>query len=195
MFINSKNSGFRIIKYSPPLNSVSTITPYIDVDFSDPLASTGLYIYSYQNIVSSYKIFNSNYLRIYLKVPLQIGIKYQLKFVSVMNKSNGYIKDSVISFSPKNVGASSLTKDQIKYLTDTQNKSTTQIYNTSLVGILPYLSPGDEFLVSYEQINGTPYITITSASQQGYNNGILWISSQGYNPSKLNIKYIDQQPY
>ncbi|HEY5267843.1 MAG TPA: hypothetical protein VII94_01770 [Candidatus Saccharimonadales bacterium] len=193
-FALSFNRGFRITGFSPSLKNISTVTPYFDIEFSEPISLKGLFIYSSQNIISSYKVNGIKNIRVYLNIPLDTSINYQIIIRNVSNKNSESIKDQTVSFRAVYTPSGLLPKAQVKYLTSTQDKSVSQTYGTALVNSLPYLSPGNEFLVDYGIVNSVPRITVTSASSQGYTDANTWITTQGYNLSALNIKYISQQP-
>jgi hypothetical protein len=194
VFIFSINRGFRITNIRPSLKNVSTVTPYIDLSFSQPVSNSGLYIYSVQNIVASYKLNGSSTVRVFLNIPLQVSTLYQITIRSVSSVSSSTIKNQTLSFKAVYVPSNLLPKEQTKYLTSIQDKPASEIYGTTLVNSLPYLAPASEFLINYDIINQKPYITIASGSQQGIKDANLWITNQGYDITKLNIKYYNQSP-
>jgi hypothetical protein len=144
--------------------------------------------------VASYKLNGSSTVRVFLNIPLQVSTLYQITIRSVSSVSSSTIKNQTLSFKAVYVPSNLLPKEQTKYLTSIQDKPASEIYGTTLVNSLPYLAPASEFLINYDIINQKPYITIASGSQQGIKDANLWITNQGYDITKLNIKYYNQSP-
>lgn len=187
--------GFRVTGYSPALNNIATVTPYLDVNFSNDVSKSNLNIYSPQSIVSSYKIISPKTVRVYFNIPFSENTKYQL-ILGIVGSTNGKIlRNYSFSFNPVYINSQSLPKSQQQYLLSQQDKPKSEIFGTTLVNLLPFIGAGDTFLINYNLINQKPYITITTNTAQGKQQALTWITSQGYDPTKLNIIYINQAPF
>jgi|GEM_PF-6703069 len=190
----SLNKGFRVISTDPKLNLASIVSPYMDVDFSSGVEAGGLSLYSSQNIISSYSLVNKNDLRIYFKLPLRNNFKYTVTVVSATTIDGKKHSNLKFSFTPTALPSSAISAQQNQYFASHQDQTEAQIYGTTLVNLLPQLGPASEFEITAQTINNVPYIVITGASEQAYQDAQSWITGQGYNVKTLTIKYVSEQP-
>jgi len=188
------SSSFRVNSYSPTLNNITTITPYIDIYFSKTISQSDLSISSPENIVSKSIIESPKDIRVYLIYPLNDSQKYKIILNKIVSTTGSVINLKTVSFTPLYKNPNSIPKSQIKYIVSHQDKPTAQIYGTTLVNLLPYISPGFSFTINYNIVNNTPTIIITSATSSGVSAAKSWIVNQGYTISSLNIEVVNQQP-
>ena len=186
--------GFSVTSYSPTLNDITTITPYIDIRFNQSVSESDFSISSPDNIVTRYILESPEDVRIFLTVPLNNNQKYKIILDKIISNKGSEINYKTISFTPLYTDPSLIPKSQIKYLTSEQDESASEIYGTTLVNILPFYSPGFIFSVTYNIVNNKPAIIITSATSSGVSQAETWITNQGYNISSLNINVVNQQP-
>jgi len=187
-------SGFKVVSFYPTLNNITTITPYIDINFNEPISESDLAISSPDSIVSRYIIESSDQIRVYLVYPLNSGQKYSLVLKKIVSFKGLVINNKTISFTPLYTDSSGIPNSQLKYLVSKQNESPAQIYGTTLVNLLPFFEAGFVFEVNYGMVNNSPTIIITSPSPSGVAAAKTWITNQGYSVSSLNIEIVNQQP-
>ena len=192
--IMSLKHGFRITAYSPNLNKISTGTPYFDINFNNPLSTKGISISSPSGIINSYSIVGSSDLRIFFNLPLELNTSYKLVIGSISDRNGDEIRNESIVFKTVYLSPSTRTKQETQYIVSQQDKPNYQIYGTTLVNLLPFIGPANDFLINYGLVNNIPEIIITGTTQQSFNDAKIWISAQGYDITNLKIEYITGRP-
>src|ERR1035441_7771095 len=102
------NRGFRVTGYSPSLSNMSTVTPYLDIDFSLHITTKNLHVYSPESIVSSYKLQSSDILRVYFNIPFAVNTTYSVVIGSISSTSGNTIQNYSFSFKPTYTNQSSV---------------------------------------------------------------------------------------
>jgi hypothetical protein len=72
-----------------------------------------------------------------------------------------------------------------------------QVKAEPFISMLPFISAGFEFRIDYgaaTDSSSKPVIYIQTATQQGRDDALTWIKSSGFDPTTMNIVYIDNQP-
>jgi hypothetical protein len=78
---------------------------------------------------------------------------------------------------------------------DFDTKAAQQAKSQPIINLLPYIGPGFEYRIDYglkPSDSSNPVIYIQTDSDQGKQDALDWIKNQGFNPSTLNIQYVDQ---
>lgn len=194
-YIAYRHSQFRITGYVPSLTGMSTVTPDLQINFNRTLTNN-LKITMSPDVLTNYKVQNSS-IELYFAIPLVESRQYTVTINNVADTQNKTLTNQSFSFTPQQVGSAWLTNSQ-KALIRSEEDQYNQAQANSLIQLLPFTGHNFEYQIGYTYlyIDNTvqPEIQIYTTTSQGRQDALSWISSQGYNVSKLDIVYINKQP-
>ncbi len=168
----ASNTGFRVLNTNPSISDMHTITPFLKVTFSEPLAKDGLSVSADPDIIDSTGTDGSR-LTITLKVPTTENTTYKITVNSVTSTKGNTIKNKTFTFKPSYTNPASLSDDQEKILKERDNNK-------------PYN-------VAFITFNGTGELQkrgITSDQIDQFKNGMF----QYFTSIRQNIKTVDIDP-
>jgi hypothetical protein len=183
-----------IVSTDPALSDVATVSPFLKVNFNNPLSSSNLSVSSQSGIIQSYSVANKT-LTINFVEPLALQQTYTITIASVADTAGKRLTNTKLSFIAKYVSSNKLSTAQTQAQLQTQSQYSQTPEANPLAQELPYLGAGEEFRIDDSvQTNNQIVITITAPNPQAQQDALTWITSQGYNPAKLDIKYVTAQP-
>lgn len=193
----NRASAFRVVGVEPAISSITVITPKIDVLTSENL-SNGLVVRSIPGAISSYGI-NGNRITINFNLPMNPSQKYRLTISNVHSVTGQTMKNQTLFFNPHIVPVSQLTQNELNVQQNNQKQYNDSVYGNSLLQVLPFTGPNFEYEISYkvdysQQNKPQLVIQIISPTPAGQSDAMDWLTSLGYDASKLNIQIIPSQP-
>lgn len=102
---------FHVISTNPSIKSVSTLTPSLSIDFSKPLAASGLRVTMSPSGLRSYSVAGKKII-ILFDSPLLAGQTYLLRVSAISNTSGGHIEPLTYHITPLNLNFNQLSKSQ-----------------------------------------------------------------------------------
>lgn len=185
---------FRIRSIYPDNNIIPTSVHQIRIDFSKELAersSQPKYFLRQEGLEGKItSSFNNKRLVINFTSPLVEGEEVSLKLNLVSKNGDSFSKE--IQLKAQYVPFNSLPLEEQELQTN-QSDSFEDNNPTNLD--LPYFDSDGPFTVDYSSgadlRYDKPFIKITDSTPSGRVSALKWIREQGYDPSDLDIRYID----
>jgi len=116
------SSTFHVVSLSPSSGNVSTITPYIKINFSKIINKDNLVISSGPSIIKSITV-SGKTVTVNVLVPLKANKRYEITIVTVYDKDGKELKNVNFKFTPKYEPYNSLSKDQQETILRQQEQS------------------------------------------------------------------------
>jgi hypothetical protein len=198
-----KNSQFHVVSVNPSLSNISILTPYIDVNFNDPVASK--VVATGDLFINSVQMTSSKSVRIGFDTPLNLKQKYSINLGTLTATNHQQIKNLVLVFRAGDINFNNLSKAQQQQILD-KTDTLPPALNDPIISHLPYgtldfnltssptYSNGKTSLVLNAQLL-IPYAYLSDPTAEQalitqYKQEVLqYITSLGLNPSNYNIQY------
>ncbi len=118
-----KQSQFRVTSTTPDLSSFSSITPYMKINFNRVILDDDLRIADdpVSSIIDK-KVIKGKTLTIFFKKSLEPETDYILTLTQIKSITGDVIEDKKLPFTAKNIDIKGLSKDQQRYLVDSQDQ-------------------------------------------------------------------------
>lgn len=198
------NLGFKIRSTSPSFDNIGSLTPFTDIVFNKDLDASATKVSSSPGWVVIGQDVQKNILRILYQKPLVVGSTYKVTVYARIEGGNNEVAKTY-SFSVKNIPFEKLTKEQQKYLTQSQNRGA---FQDPILANLPHITPEFELAGSVDnsvsppnlKLQATLYMTQADMSDQvsveaQHKQSVLeYIRSLGLSPDKYKIDFIDSLP-
>jgi len=196
------DSKFRVVGTSPATGKISTISPWLDIDFNRQITQKGFSISHIPKFVNNYTL-GKEMLVLNLNTPLDSGQVYSITF-SVTDTVGDKLINKTVSFQPNNIPFSSLPKDQQKTILNDQ-AAYSRAHNNPILAYLPHNTIDYNLSGSYNnhsQLILYAELFLSEADMSNQNSAIAnykqevasYIESIGLNPANYNIDYSISSP-
>lgn len=116
-----RSSTFHIVSTAPSIHNVSTVSPYLQIQFSQPLSTDHLKIRTSSSFTRSPEV-SGKTLTIPFVVPLASGQNYSITLVSVRSVKGKTIVNKVFRFKPTYIPSSQLPANQQQALLKNESR-------------------------------------------------------------------------
>ena len=200
-----KVEQFNVAGTNPTLNNISSITPFLKVNFNETVATKSISISGSGGIVKSYNA-KGDTVTVLLQ-NMQKGTSYTITIHSTKSTWGGTVQNKILTLKTNNVAyAYELPKDQQKFLLNKQQAARPADISDPILAHLPYTTVDYNLsalittntnnqpqLVIQAQltifpgnlVNGSEADTIASHKQEV----VSYIKSLKLNPANYNIQY------
>jgi hypothetical protein len=114
-FLVWRSATFHITNTDPVMGNVSTISPFLQIKFNQPISASGLRVLSSSDFTTDPEVSGST-LTIPFIVPLHSGQMYTITLVVVHSMKGKTITNRVFRFQPRYIPSSQLSGNQRKAL-------------------------------------------------------------------------------
>jgi hypothetical protein len=198
-----QSARFRVVGTDPGTDSVSVISPFIDVTFSKPINKDSVDLKSDTTTLAGFSIVDDKVLRIKFS-NLKLNSKNKIVITEVDSKSGSKLKDLDVSFVAKDIPFQDLSKSQQQAILKLQDTPSPNRDDP----ILAYLPHSDlDYKLSANVVQGEltldAELLLTAADVRIDANAAInsykkevtdYIKSIGLDPAKYTINYKVIQP-
>jgi hypothetical protein len=198
---------FHVVGTNPSSQSVTTLTPFFDIEFNKTLSSSGLAVSSNPSIVRSFSVQNKTLVINLSPLLLSGGKTYTITVNSVKSTSGQELLNKTFSFSPHQSTFSGLPSDQQAAILKAQQQGQSQpVNNDPILKYLPHGTLDYTLTAAYATVNGQTKLQLnavllltgadlsTNQTEQAaisqYKSEVnQYITSLGLNPGNYSINY------